>query len=320
MGNLQDSLASFIDAVRGLRVVVVGETLHDVFVHGRPLSTPKSYPFIVAEATGTDEYLGGAYPVARDLANFVRSVTLVTNDVSALTSEYENLLIRGVRDTRITKTRHVAGTQTLYFSCEWPTDEEWTLHHPTFQEILTDALAEADVVIVFDYGHGLVSAEAAALISKRASFLAINCQANGGRHPFHQISRYPSFHLVALNEYEALLNSGQQSVDSHATLARSIRTQTQAKYCIVTDAERGAWICTGNRVVHQRSLCATIVDTIGCGDAMLGFAAAATVVGYDAKEVLYYSSLAAAAKARMRVHERPITPKALEDVEAAVSL
>lgn len=315
---MSDLLPTFVDALASLRVLVVGETLRDIFVHTHPLSTPQNHPYIVAEATGSDEYVGGAYPVARDLSHFVRSVTLVTNDTASLKPERENLRILGIQDGGIAKTRHVAGDQTLFFLCEWPTDAEWAERHPHFRDILADALTEADVVIVFDYGHGLIDDEAAALISRKATLLALNCQANGGRHPFNLVARYPSFHVVSLNEYEARLNSGQRTTISQATLASAIRTETNAACCIVTDAERGSWICTENRVVHQRSLCSTIVDTIGCGDAMLGFAAAATAAGYSPKDTLYISSLAAAAKARMRVHERPITPKALADAEAAI--
>lgn len=315
---MYDLLSQFVDSIKHLRVVVVGETLHDIFVESRPLSTPQSTPYLVAEAVKDEVYLGGAFPVARDLANFVKSVTLVSNGTTSIPTNLGNFSVSGPGEIVIKKTRFTFEGKNLFFLCDWPNHQDWPYPREAFLGDIRRAIEEADIVIVFDYGHGLIDEAAARLLSGESKFLAINCQANGGTHPFNLVSKYLNPNLIALNEYEARLNLGQIRTVSQATLARSLNKQTGANFTVVTDAARGSWLCKEKSVHHQRSLCKTIVDTIGCGDTMLGFAALAACRKFDARAILYIASVAAAAKARMKVHERAINLKELEDAIATV--
>ena len=47
-----------------------------------------------------------------------------------------------------------------------------------------------DLVIVSDYGHGLISKKAANLICKNSKFLALNAQVNASNDGFHSLEKY----------------------------------------------------------------------------------------------------------------------------------
>jgi bifunctional ADP-heptose synthase (sugar kinase/adenylyltransferase) len=313
-------LLPLFDVIKRLRVAVVGETIRDTFVAVRPLSTPPEYGHVVVETVAQEEFFGGVLPVARDLASFVSSTCLVTNDVGEISSRWSNprLSIKGAEHAPIRKTRYVSQEETLFFQCAWPRSSEWALGQPAFRQEALSAARSADLVVVIDYGHGLITPELATELSETARFLAVNCQANGGAYPFHQAWKYPSFHLLMLNEFEARLNCGMPQALTQSALAQCLLDRSRARYCIVTDASRGAWICSENQVTHQRSLCTSIADTIGCGDTMLGFCALAAAAERDPADILYLGSVAAAAKAMTQVHAGQITPQELLDVETSI--
>jgi sugar/nucleoside kinase (ribokinase family) len=276
---------------------------------------------MVAETCGTTEFIGGAYPVAADLAQFCGEVTLVSN----CTGDPEQAGIRhvsiGTGPQTVRKTRFVGSTsgEILFFLCEWPDDEAWTAALNLQREACREAIRSSDVTVVLDYGHGLINAEFANDISLSSGFLALNCQANGGRHPFNLISKYPAANLVVLNEYEARLNAGVFSAASPTVLARQLSMDRAVNQVVVTSAAHGAWLCQGFEVLHQRSFATNIIDTVGCGDALLGFAALASASGWSPALILELGSLAAAAKARMRVHEHRITDSLLRETYAIVA-
>ena len=52
------------------------------------------------------------------------------------------------------------------------------------------------MVIVSDYGHGLISDRSAELIIKKSKFVAVNTQVNASNLGFHVISKYLELTLL----------------------------------------------------------------------------------------------------------------------------
>ena len=59
-----------------------------------------------------------------------------------------------------------------------------------------------DLVIVSDYGHGLISEKNAKLICEKAKFLALNAQVNAANIGFHSLKKYRNVNSVIINEKE----------------------------------------------------------------------------------------------------------------------
>jgi bifunctional ADP-heptose synthase (sugar kinase/adenylyltransferase) len=53
-------------------------------------------------------------------------------------------------------------------------------------------LEKFDVVIVPDFGNGLISGKMVEILSRKARFLAVNTQVNSGNRGHHVITRYPA--------------------------------------------------------------------------------------------------------------------------------
>ena len=57
----------------------------------------------------------------------------------------------------------------------------------SFSKMILKEIKKYDVVIVSDYGHGLITSRTAKLIYKNAKFLALNAQANAANTGYHTI-------------------------------------------------------------------------------------------------------------------------------------
>ena len=71
-----------------------------------------------------------------------------------------------------------------------------------FNQILKSELPKYDLVIVSDYGHGLISKKSANMICKSSKFLALNAQVNASNIGYHTIRNYNNFDTIIINEKE----------------------------------------------------------------------------------------------------------------------
>ena len=58
------------------------------------------------------------------------------------------------------------------------------------------------MVIVSDYGHGLISKKSAKLICKLSKYLALNAQVNAANVGYHSMRNYKNVDCVIINEKE----------------------------------------------------------------------------------------------------------------------
>ena len=69
-----------------------------------------------------------------------------------------------------------------------------------FQNKLINLIKKNDLIIVSDYGHGLISEKCAKLICKYSKFLALNAQVNAANIGYHTIRNYNNFNTLIINE------------------------------------------------------------------------------------------------------------------------
>ena len=140
-------------------------------------------------------------------------------------------------------------------------------------------LPEYDVVIVTDYGHGMLVPEAVGILCRKARFLAVNTQSNADNQGFNTISKYPRADFVSLSEKELRLEvrSKQRDVDS---IILEVAARMGCATMLITRGNHG------NVVYDRRSglstspvLSSRILDRVGAGDAVLSATALCVAQG-----------------------------------------
>ena len=92
------------------------------------------------------------------------------------------------------------------------------------------------MVIVSDYGHGLISDNAAKLIVKKSKFVAVNTQLNSSNLGFHVISKYLGANLITINETE-MRHELRNKTDDRVSLIKILTKKLKSNYTHVKRAE-----------------------------------------------------------------------------------
>mgnify|MGYP003340821782 CR=1 FL=1 len=80
--------------------------------------------------------------------------------------------------------------------------------------MIAERIKDYDVVIVTDFGHGMLHGSTVKLLSARAPFLALNTQTNSGNHGYNLISKYTRADYICLDGPEARLADRRKPVVS----------------------------------------------------------------------------------------------------------
>ena len=164
-----------------------------------------------------------------------------------------------------------------------------------FNMMLKKAIPKHDVVVVSDYGHGLISKKNAQLICKKSKYLALNAQVNAANIGYHSMRNYKNVDCVIINEKE-LRHELRDKNSKIEVLIKTLSSIQNINNLIVTQGNQGAKIYNKkeNKFISSEAYARTSVDKIGAGDAMLSIIALCLKSKFIAELALLTASLAAA--------------------------
>src|SRR5205823_5827573 len=138
-----------------------------------------------------------------------------------------------------------------------------------FCDLLERTFPNYDIVIVADYGHGMLSPHAIQTICSNAQFLAVNTQSNAGNHGFNMISKYPRADYVCLAQREVALETRSQRLTADE-MVRHVADRLGCPRVMMTQGSNGTLFYTAPSEYHRVPALATkVVDRVGAGDAVL---------------------------------------------------
>jgi bifunctional ADP-heptose synthase (sugar kinase/adenylyltransferase) len=175
-----------------------------------------------------------------------------------------------------------------------------------FCAILRDILPRYDVVIVTDYGHGMLSPTAINLLCSEARFLAVNTQSNAGNHGFNMISRYPRADYVCLAQREFALETRNRRLSPEA-MVRHVADRLSCKRVMMTQGKAGCTFYTApDQFRHVPAFATQVVDRVGAGDAVLCVTALAVATGAIGEMVGFIGNVVGAEAVTIMGNQRAI--------------
>jgi len=322
-----------VESFSNLKVLVIGDTIFDRYSHLKVQGLTSKNRILSGRFLHEETQTGGALAVFRHVKQFtprVRYLSLVGAEpwVDPLMAQFlapeEDRIIRDPDFTTIIKQRFVeprAEGKELsklfsvnYISAEPPSKTALA----RIEAQIRAEIASVDVVLLLDFGHGLMQPELRQLVQETAPLLALNCQTNSNNHGFNIISRqYQRADAFTLDEQELLLNCGHRHVDYKAELAK-LQSGLKARYAWLT---RGA-VQTIGLADNAESLCppleTDVVDTVGAGDAFFSVAALALARNLPINLATFLGQLAGAQAVKIVGNSHPISKQAL--IKAGSSL
>jgi len=287
-----NEVVRYVEGARGLKVLVVGETIIDEYVYCETMGKTGKEPVLAARQLHNEKFAGGIVAVANHTAAFCDRIGLLTflgtvdshEDFvrESLRSNIDSTLLYLEDDSpTILKRRFVESYpfQKLFETYIMNSGESKLSESQVLCETLEKVLPDYDMVLVADYGHGMIGPDAVELLCSKAKFLAVNTQANAGNMGFNTVSKYRRADFLSISEREIRLDMRTRSRELRDVVTE-VSEKLDCKQIIITRGQEG---CLGydrkHGFVEVPALAPEVVDRVGAGDAVFSAAAVCTVQG-----------------------------------------
>ena len=278
-----DDVYLWLNRASHARVVVIGEPILDRYVYVRSLGKSTKDSIVTFMPTGTADFRGGGLIVAEDVKGFTKSVCY-----------------RDAGVIPILKQRYV----------EQPfTTKLFSLFEGPYLMERTAPPDECDIVIIADYGHGLLREEAVARLSQ-CRFLALTVQSNSANWGFNLLTKWPRADYVVVDQNELRLACHDQYGEIEP-LARQQAKRMGTTMFSVTLGHEGCLVINGEKAIHAPAVADKVVDRMGAGDAFLAVTAPLVWAGAPADVIALVGNIAGAIKVG-KVGNQPVTRQEVE--------
>ena len=302
------SSKDIIESIKNLKskkVLIIGEIIIDEYAFCETLGKSGKESFLVVNKKKTERYLGGSAAIAMNLSDFCKKIDLVsyvgvknseTNFIKKnLNNNIKPFLISKNNSTTIIKRRYIESSERNKMLGVYSLNDSY-LNKPEETKIinyLKKKLKFYDLVIVADYGHGLITKNIANLILKKSKFTSLNAQINSANTGHHSLNKYKSLDCVVINLNE-LKHETRIRSDNFFTPGKQLMDRMSINNLIVTKGRGGAvFLSNDKKTFEVTSYAKEIVDKIGAGDCLFGFVSLFLSAKFDKHLSLFLASLAA---------------------------
>jgi D-beta-D-heptose 7-phosphate kinase/D-beta-D-heptose 1-phosphate adenosyltransferase len=297
-------LEALVRRCAGVRVLVVGDLMLDQFVWGRVERISPEAPVPVVQVTNEDARPGGAGNVVSNIAALGGRASvcgIVGRDAAgsrlvaalgALGARTDDVVVARDRDT-IQKTRIIAHHQQMVrLDREQPAPPDGTAARALRDRVLR-GLRRCDVVVVSDYGKGVVGPELLGALGEAHAAKPFTWVVDPKRANYAHYRR-PS--LVKPNLGEAASASGIEirDADSLRAAGDALLARWQAEAVLISRGEEGmALFRPGKRVQTFPTVAREVFDVTGAGDTVIATCALALGAGATLEEATVLANHAA---------------------------
>jgi len=302
---------NYVEKISNLNVSLIGESIIDKYTYVDALAKTTKDPLLAFHLGETLVFPGGVLAIASNMQHWVKSLTLIT-----CTSSDDNQIQEFISDIKcipfmiktaspnITKHRFLdKGTRQKLFET-YDFDPNYFSARDISSEIPGDYVENSDVVVIADYGHGMLESKTLNSIAKLSKFLCVNVQANAGNRGFNSFDKYPRFDFFTANSGELQIQS-RNAFPEYEKLMRKIMHDKGACRSILTQGERGLVVYDDNFAGFAPALATSVIDKIGAGDSVLAISSLLVRVGAPLEIVAFVSNLVAAKEVSQLGHQKP---------------
>ena len=254
----------------------------DQYIFCEALGKSGKEPHLVLKNVSEELYLGGVLSIARNISDFCNKITILS--MLGQKKEYEKYIKKNMaknilskflyksKSPTIIKKRYIESISNNKVLGIYAVNDDLLnkKDESIFEKMILKEIKEHDVVIVSDYGHGLITKKLAKLLCKKSKFLALNAQANASNIGYHSIQKYRGVDCVVMNETE-LRHELRDKNEKLKILVKKLTNMIKIKDLIVTRGNNGAILYNSfnKKYITCPAFASKVVDKVGAGDSML---------------------------------------------------
>ena len=301
-----DIISKKLKELNKKKVLIIGETIIDNYITTEAIGKSGKEPMMVVKQKNKIKFLGGVGYVANLCSSFAQK----TNIISFLgeKKDEKNFVLQNLskkikynflykkNSPTIFKTRYLDDYRKSKIIGIYDLNDEpiSTSEEKKFFNLIKKHINKNDIIIVADYGHGIITEKIRKLILSQHNKLFLNTQINSFNRGYHTVFKYKKINTLVINDSELRYEIGDKN-SSVLSLAKKLRKKVIFNKLIVTQGRSGAflinykdWSSTFCPAFNENS-----VDTVGAGDTFFALASMCLGTKIDDKLSLLISSLAA---------------------------
>jgi rfaE bifunctional protein nucleotidyltransferase chain/domain len=300
-----------LDSLRKLRVLVVGEAIIDEYVYVDQMGKSSKEPILAMRYASEEQFAGGTLAIANHLAAIIDDVSLVTflgsresNEEfirAKLAPNVKPMFFYKKNSPTIVKRRFVERylLQKLFEVYIFNDEFLDPLDGVGFIDALDSVASQYDLVLVADFGHGIMTQGAIEVLQNGAKFLAINTQQNAANIGYHTISRYSRADFVCTNESE-LRSDFRARLGDVEPLVLALANRLSLQNALITRGSNGVlFYRAGEGWSGGPAFAMRAADRIGAGDAVLSWTAPMAAAGLPGKMIAFVANVVGAQAAQI---------------------
>lgn len=307
-----------MESLKKLKVLVIGDAIIDEYHYCLPMGKSSKEHLVVNRYTSQELFAGGSLATANNVASLCGQVDLVTVLGKADSKEdfIRSRLAPNVKarffyrfDTNtIIKRRFVSENvnRKLFEICYMRDDDISKQEETHIASHLAKVISHYDLVVVSDFGHGLLTKKLIDLICTKAKYLAVNAQTNSANIGFNMVTKYPRADCVCIDELELRFASHDKFSDLRH-LAKNVYKQIGCEHIIATMGAQGSLCYSRKDGFHETpAFSYRVVDAIGAGDAFFAFVAPCFAGGMSQDLVSFIGNAAGSLAVQIVCNREPV--------------
>tara|TARA_Y100001970_G_C14259237_1_gene878284 strand:- start:5153 stop:6691 length:1539 start_codon:yes stop_codon:yes gene_type:complete len=303
--TLENNL-KFINQLKELNVLVIGEAIIDKYITCDAVGKSGKEPVLNYQFIEENKYAGGSVALANQIAEFCDKVDLIT-DFGNTNSNLN--FIRKKLDKRVNwkffvkenaptieKTRFIDQYTKNKIIGVYDLNQEY-IDKKTEESVLSyisKKIKNYDLILVVDYGHGLLTPKLINFLQNSNKFLSVNAQLNSFNYGYNNISKYKkkcNYICIHENELRSELRDKRNNID---LLLKNIKKILNSDYYTITQGNRGLVNYHKNKTIHCPAFAPNVVDRIGSGDTLFALSSIALASKLPIDFSLLFGSIGAA--------------------------
>lgn len=311
--QIQDALEKAVD----LKVLMIGDAIIDEYQYVDTMGKSAKENMIATRFRSKELFAGGVFAAANHIASICRAVEILT--VLGAEDSYESF-IREHLSPNVTITPFLREDVPTTRKCRYVSNgylrklfevyhfEDTPIPDQVREHLIAAIKAKApnyDMIVVTDFGHGMLDHEVITALEETGKFLCVNTQTNSANHGYNLVTKYRRADFICIDAPEAQLAARDRFSSIETILGDKLTHMIDCPRFIITHGQDGCVVYDrSDDIMRIPAFTKTVVDTVGAGDAFFSIAAPLAAVGTAMEAVAFAGNAAGAIKVGIVGHRK----------------
>jgi len=302
----QSQIIKYLESIKNKKVLIIGETIIDKYITTDAIGKSGKEPMMVVKQKKQIKFLGGCGYIANLCSSFAKDIKMISflgekkNEKNFVISNLNkkikyNFLLKKNSPT-ITKTRYLDDYRKTKILGVYDLNDDLInkIEEEKFLKILKSNIKKYEIIIVADYGHGIITEKVRKLLIQNSKKIFLNTQINSFNRGYHTVYKYKKMNTLIINESELRYELKDKS-SNLLNLAKKLATKISMNNIIITKGRWGSVLinCKNRSMISCPAFNENSIDTVGAGDTFFALSSLSIGSKIDNKIGLLVSSLAA---------------------------